>query len=285
MNKPSFNIREMQPQDLPAAMDIKNREGWNQTLTDWEFLLHDKNNCCLVALHQDKVVATVSAINYEHRLSWIGMMLVRQEYRGLGLAKTLMKAMLEKLQGYQAIKLDATPAGFPVYAGLGFVTEYRIWRMTRPASVQPPAPATHIAPLMEASLEGMVDYDQKNYGVNRKQLLEYLYRQSPESAWIAQTEQSIHGYILGRPGTNYHQLGPLVATSMETAIALLSSALAELKDQAVVVDVVSDKEALINWLQDQGFIQQRELIRMYYQHHPLPGNIARQFLISGPELG
>lgn len=285
MNHVGFHIRQMEKGDLPAAIDIKNKEGWNQTLKDWEFLMNEPSGTCLVATFRNKVVATVSAIGYDSHLAWIGMMLVRKEHRGQGLAKMLMHEIMERLQDYPAIKLDATPAGFPVYARLGFVSEYTIWRMTKPPLIQPSAPIGDLSVLVEESLHDIIAYDQTTYGVNRKHLLKYLYQQSPHSVQVADEKKSIKGYIMGRPGTNYHQLGPLLADSTATAIDLFSSALSQHHEQPVVVDVLADKHELITWLQSQGFTSQRELIRMYYQNNPFPGRLAQQFLISGPELG
>jgi GNAT superfamily N-acetyltransferase len=285
MSKVDFHIRQMEMEDLPAAMDIKKEEGWNQTLKDWEFLLNDPSGTCLVATHQNQVVATVSAIGYDNRLAWIGMMLVRKEHRGQGLAKILMRAIMERLQDYPAIKLDATPAGFPVYARLGFVSEYTIWRMTKPPLTQPSAPIGDLPVLVEESLQDIIAYDQKTYGVNRKQLLQYLHQQSPQSVRLAGGKKSIMGYIMGRPGTNYHQLGSLLADSTAIAIDLISPVLSQHREQPVVVDVLADQEEMITWLKAHGFTTQRELIRMYYQHNPFPGNLPQQFLISGPELG
>jgi GNAT superfamily N-acetyltransferase len=280
-----FQIRRMGQKDLPSAMNIKNIEGWNQTLNDWEFLLYDPSGICLVALHQDEVVATVSAVGYDNKLAWIGMMLVRKEYRGMGLAKMLMKAILEKLEGYPAIKLDATPAGFPIYAALGFVREYSICRMVKPlrkvSKKHPDKPSFS----GETSLQDIIDFDQKTYGINRKNLLQYLYQQSPETVRAIKEEKSTRGYIMGRPGTNFHQLGPLIAESTDRAINLISSVLPILEDQAIVVDVLADKKDLIDWLIRQGFGAQRELIRMYYKANPYPGLLTKQYLISGPELG
>lgn len=285
MNHIGFHIRRMEKGDLPDAMDIKNEEGWNQTLKDWEFLMNEPSGTCLVATYRDKLVATVSAIGYDSHLAWIGMMLVRKEHRGQGLAKMLMRAIMERLQDYLVIKLDATPAGFPVYARLGFVSEYRIWRMTRSPLIQPSGPIGDLSVLVKKSLQDIIAYDKNTYGVNRKHLLKYLYQQSPHSVQVAGEKKSIKGYIMGRPGTNYRQLGPLLADSTATAIGLISSALSQHHEQPIVVDVLADKEELVGWLQSQGFTSQRELIRMYYQHNPFPGNLPQQFLISGPELG
>ena len=284
MDFKGFNIRAMTAADLPAAMDIKQQEGWNQTTNDWRLLLEDAPGLCLVALHQERVVATVAAIGYEQQLAWIGMMLVQKDYRGLGLAKMLMKGILDRLEGYPIIKLDATPAGFPVYKKMGFEPEYTIYRMVLGPKQMPTTTGIQATPIDKAFLSDIVDYDNYIYGVKRQNLLRYLYQQSPDTAMAAGSKEAMKGFVLGRPGTNYHQLGPLMAESTGIAKDLVSSALQRL-DRPVVVDVLQDKTDFINWLLKQGFTIQRELIRMYYKTNPTPGKLPNQFLISGPELG
>src|SRR5690606_31640532 len=99
---------------------------------------------------------------------------------------------------------------------------------------------------------------------------------------VMEEGNKIKGYLLGRPGTNYYQLGPLVSESPESIHHLLTHALNQLKNSPVVVDVFQDKENLIEWLQVQGFTTQRELIRMYIGNNPNPGIVQQQYLISGP---
>src|SRR5690606_16732457 len=86
---------------------------------------------CLVAVREGVVIGTVTAITYENQLAWIGMMLVRTPFRGMGIGRLLMSSILKKLESCPSIKLDATPAGFPVYSKLGFIQEYILNRMTR----------------------------------------------------------------------------------------------------------------------------------------------------------
>jgi len=286
MKELQFHIRLMEKKDLSAAMEIKNEEGWNQTLDDWQLLLYNQPGMCLVALHEDKVVATVSAIGYKDKLAWIGMMLVRKKYRGRGLSKMLMAGILQRLKYYPSIKLDATPAGLPVYANLGFVCEFDIYRMVRPPhkrQYQIKNPPKGSIP--KTTLQEIVDLDERIYGVNRQNLLAYLYNQSPDMVGVIEEEGLVSGYIMSRPGTTHLQLGPLIARSTEASIALLSEALSKLDNRSVVIDVLEDKRDLLAWLLEQGFVQQRQLTRMYYHNNLYPGTISKQYLISGPELG
>ena len=120
----------MTPEDLKSAMELKDSEGWNQTFSDWEFLLSSNPGQCLVAVMGGKVKATVTAITYENHLAWIGMMLVDKSIRGKGIGKLLMKSIIKELGFCSLIKLDATPAGLPVYIKLGFTPETTLYRMT-----------------------------------------------------------------------------------------------------------------------------------------------------------
>ncbi|HLU88429.1 MAG TPA: GNAT family N-acetyltransferase [Cyclobacteriaceae bacterium] len=280
-------VRQMTEADFDAAMEIKNAEGWNQTLRDWELIFSESPEFCLVAVKDATVVGTVTAIVHEKKLAWIGMMLVRKPFRGMGIGQLLMKSILQKLEPCPSIKLDATPAGFPVYSKLGFEEEYLLNRMTRSPINQsyPDRQDFPIRPAVPEDLQAIADFDQEIFGVRRESVIGHMLASEPNVSIVLEDENKIKGYLLGRPGTNYYQLGPLVSTVPESLHHLLTHALNRLKNQTVVVDVYQDKENLIHWLQAQGFAVQREFIRMYIGHNPYPGNVQLQYLISGPELG
>ena len=73
--------------DIEIAMHLKNEEGWNQTEKDWELLIKNSHNICLVAEYQQKVIGTATAINYSDKVAWIGMVLVNKKYRGQGVSQ------------------------------------------------------------------------------------------------------------------------------------------------------------------------------------------------------
>src|SRR5690554_1108672 len=202
---PKIETRQMTETDLSEAMEIKNAEGWNQTLEDWRFCLSQNPRFCLVATNRETVIATVTAVGYESKLAWIGMMLVRKEFRGLGIGKLLMEHILKKLKGFPAIKLDATPAGFPLYEKLGFVKEYSIFRSVRPAAFREgkgshTSVTQQIRAIKDIDFETITEYDRNVFGVNRSVVLKYLMTQSPESAWLAEEGRTVRGYLLGRRG-------------------------------------------------------------------------------------
>jgi predicted N-acetyltransferase YhbS len=110
-------LRRMTEADLPGADELRRLAGWNQTAEEWRRSLSLEPEGCFVALQDGKVAGTVTTITYGRALAWIGMMLVHPDHRGRGIGTGLMQQALKYLQdrGVKCIKLDATPAGQPLY--------------------------------------------------------------------------------------------------------------------------------------------------------------------------
>src|SRR5439155_12328960 len=111
MEKTGFKIRSMRLDDIEYALTLSNAEGWNQTEKDWRLFIRSSQNVCMLAECGKKIIGTTTAINYSNQLAWIGMVLVAKEYRGQGVSKLLLTNILEKLESFNSIKLDATPEG------------------------------------------------------------------------------------------------------------------------------------------------------------------------------
>ncbi len=136
-----------------------------------------------------------------------------------------------------------------------------------------------------SNLQVILALDECIFGVTRFQLIEFLLLAYPARAWLLKNNNSITGFALGRDGNKYHHVGPVVASTTHDAKILITKALNQLTHQSVIVDVLCDKEDLVNWLSSIGFIRQRHFIRMYKKENPLPGITSRQYLICGPEFG
>src|SRR2546421_12274243 len=97
--KNDLDIRRLSKSDIPAAMNLKELAGWNQSARDWQRLLEAEPGGCFAACQGDRVVATTTTTTYGKTLAWIGMVLVDREYRRLGIATSLMCQALGYLQG------------------------------------------------------------------------------------------------------------------------------------------------------------------------------------------
>lgn len=281
-------LRSLTVQDIGEAKMLSDAESWNQTEKDWEFIIRNPGNLCLAAEIGGKLVGTATAMSYEGKIAWIGMVLVHREYRGKGISKLLLSEILETGNSFISVKLDATPAGQNVYQGLRFKDEFLIHRMSVdsvPAIDWQLKNEKQLELLTLENISEVTETDRRTFGADRTSLLQFLLANYPENAWIIRKNSRLNGFAFGRKGTRSYEIGPLTATTTEEAKVLILKMLSILEGESVIVDILEDKKDLLNWLLSIGFKQNRHLIRMYRDENKIPRNTKNQFLICGPEFG
>ena len=198
-----------------------------------------------------------------------------------------MTTIIEKLRNFESLKLDATPAGLPLYRKLGFAEEYMIDRMLNLSVSDVEVSNSDNLPeiINKSDLTGIVNADESVFGTSRYYLLDKIITDYPEKALKLGNNKILDGYILGRNGLKYNYMGPVVATSEDSARILIAASLGKLKDQPVILDIPQDKKDLINWLESLGFQKQRHFTRMFLKINSHKGFTNKYYLISGPEYG
>ena len=281
-----IHYREMTLDDIPAGLALCRASRWNQVRRDWELFLQLSPHGCRVAVQDGRVVGTVTTINYQARFSWIGMVLVEPGMRGQGIGTQLLREALNVLQDESSIRLDATPAGQPVYRKLGFVDEYGLSRMetvVNPAAL--PTGYNAARPMTEADLSQVCAMDAAIFGADRSAVLAWLLAGAPELAWVLQRTGGIAGYTFGRHGFNFVHVGPVVAEETTAAQQLVTACLRQRVGQPLILDAPQHTLEWKSWLEAVGFTEQRPFIRMYLGANLHPGLPEKQFAILGPEFG
>jgi predicted N-acetyltransferase YhbS len=279
-----IEVRLLRESDIPAALRLKELAQWNQTENDWLRLLRLEPSGCFCATIGDEVVATTTTTTYGHELAWIGMVLVDPKRRQLGIATKLMHVAIEYLSnaGITTIKLDATPAGRPVYENLGFKEESLIERWEGIAETRAVSCSTLDAPSREEALV----LDRIAFGAERSKLIEMLIEDSYVAPLIALgPDGRLTGYVLARHGSAAVYVGPLLAKGTAAAATLLDGLLGQVSGQRVYIDMNTDFEGGRKILGERGLVKQRDLIRMSYGKQSKAGSSPSIFAIAGPEIG
>ncbi len=255
----------MEETDVVAADELRRLAGWNQRREDWQQLLRLEPVGCFVAMRNGQLVGTVTTTAYGQALAWIGMMLVHPEHRRQGIATALMRRALSHLRdsGVRCVRLDATPAGQPLYERLGFAPEWRITRWRRPPARRPLLPE-HVATTREMSEQdwpSVEKIDAAAVGVPRPRLLRLLATGSYAAlVWPAQGQ--IKGWGLLRPGAESRCIGPLVCTEPTAAICLAEDLLLVPGEFSVIWDAPEQNEIATATVGRLGFTALRNLTRM-----------------------
>ena len=316
-------------------MALSSAAHWNQTEDDWRTMLSlgrgwglrcaDPDTGCDTLVASTlvlpygtgrKVVVQGEGLAAGGRFAWISMVLVLPARRGCGFAQRLLRVALDDLAAAGLLPvLDATPAGRPVYAKLGFREGWSFTRWRRPFSSIRGSGAAPFSlsrgagegrgeggagegvkarPLRQSDWPAIAVLDGPAFAADRTPLLAGLAQRLPAAACVAADGDRLHGYVLGRDGRTALQLGPLVTAAADdeaTAVSLLEAAigpvteLAAARGQDVIADARDGCEVLAQWLRQRGFAAERPFVRMVHGAAAPPGDAARIMLPAGPELG
>jgi GNAT superfamily N-acetyltransferase len=322
-----LSLRVMTEGDLAAVEELRRLAGWNQTPEDWRRLLELEPRGCFLAELEGELAGTVTTTAYGQAIAWIGMMLVHPKHRRQGIATRLMGQAVEYLRGraVRCIRLDATPAGYPLYEKLGFVPEWTLTRCLRPwvndagmpvASVEaqvssvegrdlnlnlnpnltqsPPQAEPHPSspPAAPSSTRELADADWD--GVEQIDGAAFGARRSGLLRSLARHSVKALVWPAGRPaagwgllraGANADYVGPVTCPCAEGAIALVAELLGGTGTRPVLWDVPDGNEAAKATAQRFGFTPLRSLTRMHLGRDA-PGSSPRaQFAIADPAVG
>ena len=269
-------VRKMAVADLALAIELSLSEGWNQTSNDWARVLNYEPDGCFVAEIDGALAGTVTTTRYGDQLAWIGMMLVRPNFRRRGVGIALMERALGFLKDHsvKCVKLDATPLGEPLYARLGFQREWSFHRWERPSKDSP----ILSAPDIEFSLtEPIHQIDQVAFGVDRSDWLSLLASESS-------TSSEGDSFAMIRDGRRAVYLGPVVATSPASARRLIDTLTARC-DGPVFWDVPGTNTAAIEIAKSLDFRPVRDLTRMWLGDELVSPEVGLQFALAGPAVG
>jgi GNAT superfamily N-acetyltransferase len=280
--------------DIPLGLKLARQAGWNQIEADWRRFLAMQPDGCFVGELDATAVATTAAFIFGP-VAWIAMVLVEAEFRRQGVATALLKHALDFLdsRGVKTVRLDATAAGQPVYAKLGFVPEYPLTRYMGAAPVgcavhtfspggDMPAErcARHTLPFSAGQIAA---FDYRMTATSREKMLARLFEESPDLTQVWDQDGRLEGYITGRRGANATLIGPCIATA-HAGPALLSAALACCADRPVFMDIPRDNAPAIEMVEKSGLGVQRHFMRMC-RGERIRDHVEAIWASSGPEKG
>jgi predicted N-acetyltransferase YhbS len=276
------SIREMTADDIAAGLALCRASGWNQTPQDWGAFLAAAPRGSLVAVEDERVIGTAATCPYGP-FTWIAMVLVDPAARGRHVGTALLQRALA-LVGDTTARLDATPAGEPIYRTLGFTDEYRLARWFRDQP-RPSVEGPGVRPLAPADWPAIHELDARAFGASRRPLLQRLAGEAPEYARVVSRGGELRGYLFGRHGHHREQLGPLVALGPDAAAALLDACLAAHPDRRFYLDAPDGQPGWHEVLARLGFAMERPFLRMRRGPLAAPGDPSSVYAITGPEFG
>ena len=158
----------MRREELAFAIDLAAREGWNPGLNDAECFFAADPGGFLIGELVDEPIGCISAVSYAGRYGFIGLYIVRPEFRGQGYGLQMWQAAMARLRGHN-VGLDGVVAQQGNYAQSGFRLAYRNVRYRGRA--EPGAIHASVGPAAEVAFEAISDFDRQVFPERRDAFL------------------------------------------------------------------------------------------------------------------
>ena len=274
--------------DLAFADSLRVLAGWNQTDKDWQRLLAHEPHGCFLAEWDGVPAGTATTTCYGTDLAWIGMVLVHPDYRRRGVGTALLQHSLDYLsgRGIRCIKLDATPAGRPVYERLGFQSEWALARWEHVCVEQTSVvSAVEFGSCRDADVPPIEVIDRRAFGVPRQSLLQAMANESLRALVHKSVGGDSDGFGMLREGARALYLGPVVAASPAVGASLITELLSHTIGKKVFWDIPEPNTMAVALGEKLGFTQQRPLLRMFRGKNEHSGDPQMQFAIADPAIG
>lgn len=210
---------------------------------------------------RDEAPAGLGGATFYGPFAYIGLMAVHPSQQRQGIAGAIMDYLLAWLQAQACpmTLLDASAAGQPLYAKLGFVEDDKVVAFVREHNDAPVIPATPVSIAAKRDLPDLTAFDVPIFGASRHHVLaSYLNDPAGRTFLTRDAAGAVSGYLIAQE----YNLGPWVARSAEDGAALLAHALALPYPNGQQVLVPAANRDAPSLLERFGFKAQRTLSHM-----------------------
>jgi GNAT superfamily N-acetyltransferase len=268
---------------MDLALQWAKNEGWNPGRYDAGSFYNTDPAGHFMGFLSGMPVGCISAVAYDKAFGFLGLYIVRPEYRGKGYGIQLWEHALKHL-GTRKIGLDGVVARQQDYKKYGFKLAYRNLRYGGNVADSGMAISKNIVELASVNIDDIVKYDDEMFPAPRRNFLaEWLSQKDAKTLGYVSHNAKLSGYGVIRQCITGHKIGPLFADDEEIAEQLFC-ALTKSVSGPVFIDIPEGNENALRLAKRAGMKQVFETARMYNFKNPdLP--ISRIYGVTTLELG
>lgn len=289
-------VRAMTRDEQRRLVEWAAGEGWNPGLHDAD-LFWELDPEGYLALEVDGQLAGGGAIiRHNHRFGFMGLFIVRPEFRSRKLGTQLWYArrdrLLERLDAGATIGLDAVDAMIPFYARGGFesLTRHRRFQGTGTELLakgmldSPVGEDAGLVAIGPGDLDRVEACDEGCFPGGRRRFLEPWLALSDAHALAAVENDRFSGYGVMRRSRVGFRVGPLCADDSAVAHRILRGLALRAGGDPIVVDAPDSNPAARRWCEGLGMAEVFGCVRMYLGPVPELRN-DRIFGVATLEVG
>lgn len=266
---------------MRTIIDWAAGEGWNPGLHDAAaFHATDPEGFLLGSIDGDPVGA-ISAVRYGPSFAFLGLYIVRPEFRGRGHGLAMWRAGMDLAGRATTIGLDGVVERQGDYARSGFVLVRRNIRYGGTGGGVPP---DGLVPLESVGVAAIHAYDATVFPAARTAFLDAWLRMPGIQGVAVLRDGAVAGFGVARPCRSGFKVGPLFADDENIAESIFGGLSAWAGEQPIFLDVPEPNEAARRLAERHGMAPVFETARMYAGPPP-DEPVERIFGVTTFELG
>ncbi len=279
-----LQIRALAREEMPLPIEWAANEGWNPGLHDAACFYAADPGGFLVGELDGEPVGCISAVQYGGEFGFIGLYIVRPEFRGRGFGIQLWWAAMERLAGMN-LGLDGVVAQQANYAKSGFRLAYRNVRYRKVVECGDAASPSGVIAASDVPFAEVAAYDRAIFPAPREAFLQSWLTQPEAGAFAALDDDGLSGYAVVRRSREGWKIGPLAADDLATARRLYDAAAAHAGCGATLfLDVPAANDSAQRLVAELGMTPAFETARMYTGADPAV-DLSKLFGVTTFELG
>ncbi len=286
MNINQLQFRQLDPDGLKTLVSWAEAEGWNPGPYDASVFFATDPEGFYGYYNNGELIAGGSIVSYNGQFGFMGLFIVKPEYRSAGLGRQLWyqrrDTLLSRLNEGAAIGMDGVIAMQPFYAKGGFEIAFRDERYVRTGA----AFGIHknINAIGEEDLDAILAYDALCFGFPRPQFMQpWLFLPGNKTFKYAEVDM-LRGFAVVRKLISGYKIGPLFADNAMIAEELYKACLNAVQGEQLYIDIPVCNGAAVQLVKKYEAEYVFECARMYYGTPPKV-DMNKVFGITSFELG
>lgn len=233
----SLVIRQMSRGDLDIALGWGREEGWSPGLDDGDAFYAQDRSGFLMGWLEAEPIACISVVKYDPGFAFLGLYIVRPDWRGKGHGKAIWDAGIASAGG-QTIGLDGVVAQQDNYRKSGFELAHRSARWGGVLSASHDATDHLIEEVTPQSLGAVLAFDRECFPGARPDFLTAWLAPSTtrRSLWVREGD-AVLGYGTIRQSVTGYKIGPLFARTPQAASGLFAALARHAQGAPIFIDV------------------------------------------------
>ncbi len=261
-------------------------EGWNPGLHDADLFYDTDPEGFYGFFDGNELIAGGALVSYSSAFGFMGLFIVKPEYRGNGLGRDLWylrrDLLLSRLNPGAPIGMDGVVGMQAFYSKGGFQLAFKDERYEITGATMERHP--EVMPLQASDMSHLLEMDLQCFGYNRSAFLQAWLLQPDAKVFQFGTGDAFGGFIVMRKARSGWKIGPLFSASETTANALLKACMDAVPGDKMYLDTPGSNPAARELAKKHGGQFIFECGRMYLGNAPaLPMEMI--YGITSFELG